>query len=170
MAGFCCKFLRLAGVVALPCLALMSGAAMAEAQQAPAFDTSLPADYERSKLTDQINAYLDSLPKENVSEADLQQLQQLRLALMSGAAMAEAQKAPAFDTSLPADYERCKLTDQINAYLDSLPKENVSEADLQQLQQLQQFLLQCQDLMKQQIEENQTMLDNLQSQSKGAAK
>lgn len=111
MAGFCCKFLRLAGVVALPCLALMSGAAMAEAQQAPAFDTSLPADYERSKLTDQINAYLDSLPKENVSEADLQQLQQL-----------------------------------------------------------QQFLLQCQDLMKQQIEENQTMLDNLQSQSKGAAK
>lgn len=65
-----------------------------------------------------------------------------------------------FSTKLPADFERCQRTSEINRYLDQIAKTNVSE-----LTELKLFLLSCKELLQQRITDTQNKIHALKSAS-----
>ena len=71
-----------------------------------------------------------------------------------------SQKAPPppFDFSTPVDYERCKRTAELNAYIDSLPRD-----DLPDLAKLKVFLVSCQALIHEHIETHKQEINDLRS-------
>ena len=54
-----------------------------------------------------------------------------------------------FNLSLPVDYERCHMIKELNAYVDS-----IAPQDIAHLQEVQKFLLSCQELLEQRIEKS----------------
>ena len=79
------------------------------------------------------------------------------------AADATANTGTAFNLSLPVDYERCHMIKELNAYVDSIEPQDIAH-----LQEVQQFLLGCQELLEQRIDDNQRKLSELKSQEQAA--